>query len=325
MTHILCLGTSHTEGGWSNDPLMPHAETKQFQYTWPGILEQWLNDNGQEATVINMGEASYSISQYGFKLIESIKRWPIDTVLIEVNTPHKLDIEISEQLHGKTVKDHTLESRYSFATNQGRTPFVEKSRPYRTSISSQEAVDYYQTLHAINWKDPNISHSSTLTRLSREIREGMLPDQVQNWVKEKIQKLIDHMPGTDRALEILTDYMYFQSVYCDLSDDSIIRYLSDIDHMVQICKNHNVKCWLWFMHPSEEWNSHPVYVNTFKSRWSDSWLFDHELYDLKAYLESRYSDSEIRSMLGDTTHYKSVMWQQWIDRDLGPWLKDKLI
>ena len=314
MRTILCIGSSHTEGGYDGD-----VNTKEFFDSWPGILETWLHSNGHEDDVINLGEASYSVDQYPFKLIESVKRWPITDVIVEVNTQHKLDIEISEQLHGDKVKGTALEDRYSVATRQGRSPFVEKDRKYRTSVSSTEAVDYYNT-----WR-PGSQHakSYTVKQKADEMRDGQLNPQVKTWVKEKLEKITNNMVGTDRAMDILLDHMYFRAVYDSLSDHSIIKYCSQIDHMVEICKRNNINVHLWFMHETTEWSNHSVYKNTFRDRWQDCWLFDKELYAHKPWLLREYSREQIQEWLADSIHFKPPCYKDWINKHLGPWLLSK--
>jgi hypothetical protein len=324
MNHILCLGSSHTEGGWADDDLLTHSETKQFHRSWPGQLEQWLTDHDRDCRVINLGEASFSVTQYPFKLIMALQEWPITQVIVEVNTPHKHDIEISEQLHGHTVKGHTVSDRWSYATSElGRVNAdIEKTRPYRTSVSAQEAADYYHTLRSLPTQ--NVSSSHTLMRLARELRDGVLPDKVKTWVHNKLKHITDHMTGTDRALEMLTDHLYFQAVYSDLSDHAIIEYCSHIDHIIEICSVKQIPCWLWFMHDTQDWHSHAVYQHTFKPRWQGHWLMDQELYALKPRLEQQHDSDQISSWLGDAIHFRTEMWSQWIDQEIGPWLINKL-
>ena len=142
MRTILCLGSSHTEGNDAPDG----DEWKPFDHSWPGQLEAWLQAQGTECQVVNAGEASYSIEQYPLKLQLALQQWPVTDVIIEANTMHKLDVEITDQLHGHRIRGTQLEDRFSIATAKGRTTNIENTRPYRTSVSTTEAVDYYTCL-----------------------------------------------------------------------------------------------------------------------------------------------------------------------------------
>lgn len=314
MRTILCLGSSHTEG------IENGHKQKPFELSWPGQLEAWLKQHGQDCCVINAGEASYSIEQYPFKLLLSLQQWPITDVIVEANTMHKLDIEITEQLHGHRIKGTTLQDRYSIATSEGRTPMIEKSRPYRTSVSTTEAVDYYTSLRQINDAPKNVD---TIARIATEMRDGILNDEVRSSVVRKLSAIADHMPGTDRALEMLVDYMYFRAVYESVSDANIIRYLQAIDHLTEICSSRNINCWMYFQHDTQEWSNSTVFESVYKTKWQHNWLMDHERFAFKPWLEDTYTRDQIHAWLVDSIHFDVTPYKIWIDQQVGPWLVEQ--
>lgn len=309
---ILCLGSSHTEGGFD-----PNTLTKPFEHSWPGYLEHWLRSQDRHCDVINLGEASYSIEQYALKLLMSLQRWPdITDVIVEANTMHKIDVEISEQLHGNKVVGPAIEDRWTMATNQGRTPFTDKQRIYRTSVSSTEALEYYETLYRIH----NKQEVDTIRRMATEMRDGILNETTKQYVIDKLGHLVEHMPGTDRALEILVDYMYFRAVYESVSDHNVIKYLQNLDHITEICRNNNINCWIYFQHPTDEWSGSDVYKNVFKPRWSNNWLLDKERFALKPWLIETHGEETVKSWLADSIHFVMEPYEKWIQTQLGPWL-----
>lgn len=314
MQTILCLGSSHTEGGHSGD-----RSTKSFENSWPGLLESWLHQQGRDDRVINMGAASYSIENYAYKLLRATEEWNIDHVIVELNTPHKLDIEITPELHDHALPGTAIQDRYTIATREGRTGWPEDGRKYRSSVSTTEAVDYYHT-----WFDnTKPADSYTASEMASEMRGGQLSDQERGWVSKKLDGLISCMPGTDRAHEILIDYLYFRAVYESLSDHAIVKYCSQIDHIQEICRNKGIRCTLWLVHDASEWSGSAVYVNTFRQRWKDLWLFDEELYAFKPWLQMNHSAEQIKLWQADAIHWHSDCWKQWVDKHLGPWLTSK--
>ena len=124
-------------------------------------------------------------------------------------------------------------------------------------------------------------------------------------------------------MDILLDYLYFRAVYDSLSDHSIIKYCSQIDHMVEICKRNNINLHLWFMHEASEWSNHSVYQNTFRDRWQDCWLFDQELYAHKPWLFRNYTEEQMKEWMADSIHFKPPCYKDWINKHLGPWLLSK--
>jgi hypothetical protein len=310
---ILCLGSSHTEGGFD-----PKTLTKPFENSWPGYLEHWLRSQDRHCDVINLGEASYSIEQYALKLLMSLQRWPdITDVIVEFNSMHKIDVEISEQLHGNKVVGPAIEDRWTVATNQGRTPFTDKQRTYRTSVSNTEAVDYYTSYYKTKHSPQNVD---TIKRIATEMRDGILNETTKQYVIDKLGHLVEHMPGTDRALEILMDYMYFRAVYESMSDHNVIKYLQNIDHITEICRNANINCWMYFQHPTDEWSGSDVYKNVFKPRWSNNWLLDKERFALKPWLIETHGEETVKSWLADSIHFVMEPYEKWIQTQLGPWL-----
>ena len=64
MNKIVCLGSSHTEGGWQ-------GKNKEFENSWPGKLQEYL---GETAQIINCGEASFGIDFWPTKVINIINK-----------------------------------------------------------------------------------------------------------------------------------------------------------------------------------------------------------------------------------------------------------
>lgn len=311
MSQILCLGTSHTEGGHSGD-----VNTKSFEQSWPGHLEHHLNRAGDNHSVINMGTASYSCEDYAYKMIRALSEWPIDTVIVEFNTPHKLDIEITPDFHSHGAPGPKITDRWSVATREGRSGWPEKQRPYRTSVSTTEAVDYYHTWFGAT----KINQGYTFNQMAQEMRHGQLTDMERGWVREKLAHIVKSMPGTDRAEEILLDHLYFRAMYESLSDHAIVRYCSQIDHMVTECQRRGISCYLWCVHETDEWSQSDVYQHTFRDRWKHNWLFDKELWAFKPWLLANHSTDQITEWKADGIHWHSECWQQWVDQHMGPWV-----
>jgi len=314
MNTILCLGTSHTEGGWQG-----LRETKTPDQAWPGLLERHLGDQHR---VINLGEASYSMEQYAFKLINALNTWPdITHVICELNTIGKLDVEITGDLHHQALTDladyHPIHSRYTVATQAGRT-WPTHSRPYRTSVSSQEAVDLYMAWHQLTEISPEVTVDS-VTDMVQELRQGIISEQEKQWVNSKLSRITQHMPGTDRAMQILIDYLYFRAVYQDRSDHELIRHLSHMDHLSAVCDQHDIPIWFWQMHDAW-WVDHCVYTHTFRDRLAHRWLWQDDQHAVKPWLMQRFSQAERQEFMGDSIHFLPVAWQTWVEERLAPWL-----
>ena len=313
MRTILCLGSSHTEG---NDA--PNGdEWKPFDHSWPGQLEAWLQAQGTECQVVNAGEASYSIEQYPLKLQLALQQWPVTDVIIEANTMHKLDVEITDQLHGHRIRGTQLEDRFSIATAKGRTTNIENTRPYRTSVSTTEAVDYYTTYYKTARPDQDVD---TIRRIATEMRDGILNEDVRASVIAKLSTITDHMPGTDRAVQMLIDYLYFRAVYESVSDANIIRYLQNLDHIIEICAGRHINCWIYFQHDTDEWSNSTVFRSLYQPKWRHNWLLDHERFAYKPWLEKTFPPEQVKQWLVDPIHYDMAPYKIWIDQHLGPWL-----
>ena len=305
------MGSSHTEGNENT-----HKQ-KPFELSWPGQLHTWLREHDCDCQVINAGEASYSIEQYPLKLQLALRQWPITDVIIEANTMHKLDVEITEQFHGHTITGTQLQDRFSIATAEGRTPVIEKSRPYRTSVSTTEAVDYYTSYYKTKHTPHNVD---TIRRIATEMRDGILNDDVRSSVIRKLSTITDHMPGTDRAVQLLIDYLYFRAVYESVSDANIIRYLQTLDHAVEICAARGINCWIYFQHNTDEWSNSTVFTSLFRPKWHSNWLLDTERFAYKPWLERTFTPEQVQAWLVDPIHYDMEPYKIWIDQHVGPWL-----
>lgn len=314
MKTILCLGTSHTEGGWQG-----RMETKTPNNAWPGILEDHL---GAGHRVINLGEASYSMEQYAFKLIGALNEWPhITHVICELNTIGKLDVEITSDLHQQSLNNltdyHPIHTRYTVATQQGRT-WPTQHRPYRTSVSSQEAVDFYMAWHQLTDISADITVDS-VADMVEELRQGIIGTQEKQLVKDKLERITRLMPGTDRAMQILLDYLYFRAVYQDRSDHELIRHLSHMDHLSAVCDQHQIPIWFWQMHDAW-WVDHCVYTHTFRDRLASRWLWQDDQHAVKPWLMQRFRTKHTSEFMGDSIHFLPVAWDIWVTERLIPWL-----
>jgi hypothetical protein len=314
MRTILCLGSSHTEGNEDT-----HKQ-KPFELSWPGQLDAWLQDHDTDCQVINAGEASYSTEQYPIKLQLALQQWPITDVIIEANTMHKLDVEITEQFHGHKITGTRLQDRFSIATREGRTAVIEKSRPYRTSVSTTEAVDYYTSYYKTKNSPQNVD---TIKRIATEMRDGILNDDVRSSVIRKLSTITDHMPGTDRAVQLLIDYLYFRAVYESVSDANIIRYLQTLDHLTEICAGRKINCWIYFQHNTDEWSESTVFKSLFQPKWQNNWLLDQERFAYKPWLEKTFTKDQVQGWLVDPIHYDMAPYKIWIDEHVGPWLVEQ--
>lgn len=314
MSHILCLGTSHTEGGWQG-----RRETKTHLNAWPGLLEQWLFQQGHDHSVINMGEASYSMDQYAYKLITALDRWPdITHVIVEINTMGKLDVEITQDLHHQSMPHgDSIDARWPWSTRSHRS-WPSESRPYRTSVSSQEAVDLYMAWHQLKSLGQELTVDSVSRRMF-ELSQGIITPEQQNWVHDKLDGITQHMPGTDRAMDILLDHLYFRAVYCDRSDHDVIRYLSQIDHMIHVCDSRDIPIWIIQVH-EPWWLEHPVYAESFRARWRDRWLYHDDSMAIKPWVKREFGDQPRDTYMGDAIHFLPTVWQRWVEQQLGPWL-----
>jgi hypothetical protein len=156
--------------------------------------------------------------------------------------------------------------------------------------------------------------------MATEMRDGILNDNTKQFVINKLGNLVEHMPGTDRALEILVDYMYFRAVYESVSDRNVILYLQHIDYITEICRNNNINCWLYFQHPTDEWSKSDAYNNIFKPRWSNNWLLGKERFAFKPWLIETHGEETVKSWLADSIHFVMEPYEKWIQTQLGPWL-----
>lgn len=319
MNKIVCLGSSHTEGGWQ-------GKNKEFENSWPGKLQEYL---GETAQIINCGEASFGIDFWPTKVINIINEYKPTHMIMEINTKHKIDVEVSSEFTGKSAEKsknyHPLFTRQNVSSSQGRTD--QKYWPNRTSVSGGEAVDYYNTFYNLSKDDVEKYYGGNYPRaiadVYSDINDGLLTDAEKNWVKQKLQEMLDAMGGNQKDLELLVNYLYFRAVYYDDSDQNIANYLQNINNIRMICNENNVKLTCFTMH-GKSWVSSQVYKDAYKDKFKDLWLFDDINFQLKGWVWQRFGRNN-KDTLGDSIHYYPWVFKTWVDEMLGPWLKERFI
>ena len=319
MNKIVCLGSSHTEGGWQ-------GKNKEFQNSWPGKLQEYF---GETAQVINCGEASYSIDFWPTKVINIINEYNPSHMLIEINRKEKLDVEVTSELTGnsvlKTKKYHPLFTRQNVSTSQGRTN--QRHWPNRTSVSNGEAIDYYNTFYKLSKKDIEEYYGGDYPRAISEsfedVSSGVITDAEKEWVRDKLQDMLDAMGGNKKDLELLINYLYFRAVYYDNSDQDISNYLQNINNIRMICEENNVKLKCFTMH-EKTWLTSQIYKDAYEDKLKDIWLFDDIKFELKKWIQIRYAH-DYETTLADPIHYYPWVFETWIEEKLGPWLKERFI
>ena len=319
MNKIVCLGSSHTEGGWQ-------GKNKEFENSWPGKLQDYLGDSAQ---VINCGEASFGIDFWPTKVINIINEYKPTHMLIEINRKEKLDVEVTSELTGKScsnTKDyHPLFTRQNVSSTQGRTN--KRYWPNRTSVSNGEAIDYYNTFYKLSKDDIEKYYGGNYPQAIAEsfydIESGVITDAEQSWVKDKLQDMLDAMGGNKKDLELLINYLYFRAVYYDNSDQDISNYLQNINNIRMTCNENNVKLRCFTMH-DKTWLDSQIYKDAYKDKFKDIWLFDDVKFELKKWVQQHYG-KDYKDTLGDSIHYYPWVFKTWVDEMLGPWLKERFI
>ena len=318
MHKIVCLGSSHTEGGWQ-------GKNKEFKNSWPGKLQDYFT----EAEVINCGEASYGIDFWPTKVINIINEYKPTHMLIEINRKEKLDVEVTSELTGKsatkTKNYHPLFTRQNVSSLQGRTD--QRYWPNRTSVSNGEAIDYYNTFNKLSKKDVEDyyggDYPKAIAESFHDIASGVITDAEQDWVKDKLQDMLNAMGNNKKDLELLINYLYFRAVYYDNSDQDVSNYLQNINNIRMICNDNNVKLRCFTMH-DKTWLDNQIYEDAYKDKFKDIWLFDDIKFELKKWVQKRFAD-DYQNTLADSIHYHPWVFEAWIKEMLGPWLKENLI
>jgi len=319
MNKIVCLGSSHTEGGWG-------GKNKEFENSWPGQLQQYL---GSSSEVINCGEASYSIDFWPTKVINIINEINPTHILIEINRKEKLDVEVTSEFTGESVNSsknyHPLYTRQDVSSSKGRTN--NKRWPNRTSVSNGEAIDYYNIFYNLSKKDIEEyyggSYPKAIAESFQDVSSGVLTDVEKSWVHDKLNDMLKAMGNRKKDLELLLNYLYFRAVYYDNSDQDISNYLQNINNIRMICKENNVKLRCFTMH-DKPWLGSQIYKDAYKDKFKDIWLFDDNLFQLKGWVRERYGN-DYQSTLGDSIHYYPWVFKTWIEEKLGPWLKERFL
>tara|TARA_B100000575_G_C23123780_1_gene650718 strand:- start:1765 stop:2517 length:753 start_codon:yes stop_codon:yes gene_type:complete len=250
-------------------------------------------------------------------------------MIIEFNGKSKIDVEISSEFTGKSAhkqKDyHPLFTRQNVSSSEGRTN--KKYWPNRTSVAGGEAVDYYNTFYQLSEDDVKKYYGGDYPRaiadLYSDVKDGLLTNQEQNWVKEKLQDMLDAMGGNKKDLELLVNYLYFKAVYYDDSDQCVANYLQNINNIRMICNENNVKLTCFTMH-GKPWLKSQVYKDAYEDKFKDIWLFDDDKFELKSWVWQRFGRNN-KDPLADSIHYYPWVFKTWIEEMAGPWLKERFI
>ena len=314
---IACFGSSHTEGGlgWSRD--------KEFINSWPGQLHARLTDTD----VLNVGQSSFSIDFWPTKLLNVIDYYNPTHVIMEINIKEKLDFEITPDLTDQRCRDskdyHPLLSRQNVSSPKGRTQQV--NWPNRSSVSPQEAVEYYNAFYSIT-EDQELEHwkgdlPSMIQKMYLDSKGGTITDYERNVVKGKLQEILDSMGDKEGDLEMFLNYLYFRAVYETNSDTNIATYLQNINNMRMICNEHNIKLKAYTMH----WQPHvyrsQIYKDNYERILEDIWLFDDVEYSTKQWIQERYG-KHWRDQLTDSIHFHPSTYGTWCDEKLIPYLNE---
>ena len=316
---IVCLGSSHTEGGSSAAGI-----SKDFENSWPGKLQE---QTGYD--VLNAGEASYSIDFWPTKLLNIIDYYKPTDLIMEINLPGKLDVEISRDLTEFSPQDdknyHPLLTRQNVSSKESSgNEYGAKTKnwPNRTSVSNSEAIDYYTIFNKLNKKDVEKYYSGNFPKAVagayNELATGNISEIEKVWVADKLNDIVEAMGNNKKDLELLINYLYFRAVYYANSDQDMANYFQNINHMKMICDVNNIKMYCFTMH-KKEWLDNQIYKDNYEKLWKDIWLFDDINFRLKGWVKERFK-KEYKDTLCDSIHYYPWVWEIWCKEMLVPWL-----
>ncbi len=311
---IVCLGSSHTEGGSSAAGI-----PKDFENSWPGKLQE---QTGYD--ILNAGEASYSIDFWPTKLLNVIDYYKPTHLIMEINRPEKLDVEISRDLTEKSPQD--AKDYHPLLTRQNITSATDKTNqrywPFRTSVSNSEAIDYYTIFNKLNREDVEEYYNGNFPKAVgdayNELADGVITDIEKSWVADKLNEIVEGMGGHKKDLDLLINYLYFRAVYYAGSDQDMANYFQNINHMKMICDVNNIKMYCFTMH-KKEWLDNQIYKDNYKKLWKDIWLFNDINFRLKGWVQERFSD-KYKDTLCDSIHYYPWVWEIWCKEMLVPWV-----
>lgn len=318
MNRIACFGSSHTEGG------LGWAESKEFINSWPGQLHDLLEDTD----VLNVGQSSFSIDFWPTKLLNVIEYYKPTHVLMEINIKEKIDFEMCSDLTGKKCSDsnnyHPLLSRQNVSNSNGRTN--QLYWPHRSSVSPQEAIEYYNAYYKItksmdesNWQG---NLPVMINQLYLDEKDNIITDYEKNVVAEKLKDILEGMGNKDGNLEILLNYLYFRAVYETDSDTNIASYLQNINNMRMICAENNIKFKAYTMHWQPNVYKSQIYKDNYEKLLKDIWLFDDTSYSLKDWIKNRWG-KKWKDQLVDSIHFHPNTYRTWCKEMLIPYLKEE--
>lgn len=311
---IVCLGSSHTEGG-SSAANIP----KDFENSWPGKLQE---QTGYD--VLNAGEASYSIDFWPTKLLNIIDYYKPTDLIMEINLPGKLDVEISRDLTEFSPQDdknyHPLLTRQNVSSKESSAK--TKNWPNRTSVSNSEAIDYYTIFNDLKKEDVNNYYNGNFPKAIgdayNELATGNISEIEKVWVADKLNDIVEAMGNNKKDLDLLINYLYFRAVYYSGSDQDMSNYFQNINNMKMICDINNIKMHCFTMH-SKHWLDNQIYKDNYKKLWKDIWLFNDINFQLKGWVKERFK-KEYKDTLCDSIHYYPWVWETWCKEMLVPWV-----
>ena len=319
---IACLGSSHTEGGTGWE------EGKEFINSWPGQLYSRL----ENTDVLNAGQSSFSIDFWPTKIYNVINYYDPTHIICEINIKEKLDFEVSPDLTGQSCLDSPLGYHPLLTRQNVRSPrtdssyFPTENWPNRSSVSPQEAIEYYNAYYEItknmdekHWKDkmPTMINEMYLDAA----HSGIITDYERHVVAEKLEDILQSMGNKDGDLEMFLNYLYFRAVYETDSDTNIAYYLQNINAMRMICKENNIKFKAYTMHWQPNVYESVIYKENYEKLLKDIWLFDDVKYNVKWWIKDRFGVDKWREQLCDSIHFKAETYGVWCDEMLIPYLK----
>ena len=262
------------------------------------------------------------------QLLNVIQYYQPTHVLMEINIKEKLDFEMSADLTGVSCSSnknyHPLLSRQNVSSPDGRTN--QLNWPHRSSVSPQEAIEYYNAYYKITQSMDNNYWQNKLPTMINEMyldaQDGIITDYERSVVAEKLKDIIDSMGGKDGDLEVFLNYLYFRAVYETDSDTNIAYYLQNINNMRMICKEHNIKFLAYTMHWQPNVYESQIYKDNYENLLKDIWLFEDPKWYMKGWIKKRFGKLW-RDQLVDSIHFHPNTYRTWCEELLIPHLKQK--
>ena len=315
MKKIVCLGSSHTVGGWAGG-------NDEFEKSWPGILHNYLNANGLEADIINGGECGFSVDLYPTKVLNFYNKYKPDLFLIEYNHTGKIDLEIGSDLTGESVADDPdydpIFSRQRISSENG--VIDNECWPNRKTVSNSEAIHYYNAYHKMTKQQIEEMHGENLPPaivklFAEESYLGTLSEYEKDNATNKLDTILKSMGPNKKNAEILINHIYYRAVYESGSDAYAASYIQNIWNIVATCRLLGIDVKFFTMH-NKIWTDNQVYKDTYQELLKNNWLFDNINFALRPWFKKHYG-KEFKKAMGDSIHFYDWAYKAWIDEMLG--------